>query len=113
MDYLMGVLLFTIANIMAWFQFNSQFVWPWWEDKPIFTSLIFAVPLGVCYWYAVRYIVLSTDELWASKLVGFGVGNIVFAVLTYFIAKESMLTPKTMVCLSLAMVIILVQILWK
>jgi len=113
MNYLIGVLLFAIANIMAWFQFNSQFVWGWWEDKPILTNFIFAIPVGICFWYAVRYIVISTDELWASKLVGFGVGNIVFATLTYFIAEESMLTPKTMVCLFLATIIILVQIFWK
>jgi len=56
---------------------------------------------------------LATDQLWSSKLIGFGVSNVVFGLLTYIFLKESMLTPKTMVCLFLACLIIAIQIFWK
>ena len=109
----LGIFLFALANVLAWFQFNSQFVWKWFENKPLITNVIFAMPMGICFWYAVKYTVEDTGQLWSSKLVGFGVSNIVFAVLTYAIMKESMLTPKTMMCLTLGTMIILIQIFWK
>jgi hypothetical protein len=113
MNMATGILFFTIGNVLAWFQYNSQFVWPWWRDKPVITNLIFAIPMGLCFWYAVRQVVNTTGLLWTSKLVGFGVSNVIFAILTYFFMKESMLTPKTMICLVLSMAIIGIQIFWK
>jgi len=113
MNYLIGISFFTVGNILAWFQFNSQFVWPWWQNKPVLANVIFAVPMGLCFWHAIKYIVAGSGELWTSKLVGFGVSNVVFAILTYALVKESMFTPKTMTCLGLAAIIILIQIFWK
>ena len=102
-----------IGNILAWVQFNSQFVWDWWKDRPILSNLIFAIPMGLCFWYAVNYIVEDTGQLWSSKLIGFGVGNIIFAIFTYAFLKESMFAPKTLLCLFLSAVIIGIQIFWK
>ncbi len=109
----LGIIYFLVGNIFAWFQFNSQFVWEWWKDKPIVANLIFAIPMGMCFWYAVKHIVLSTDQLWSSKLIGFGVSNIVFGIMTYIFLKESVMTAKTLTCLFLASVIIAIQIFWK
>ena len=108
-----GVLYFLLGNIIAWFQFNSQFVWEWWQDKPITTNLIFAVPMGICFWLAAKSIVGETGQLWSSKLIGFGVSQTVFPILTYVIMKESMFTPKTMTCVGLSFVIVAIQVFWK
>jgi len=108
-----GLLYFLAGNVLAWFQFNAQFVWEWWRDKPLVANLLFAVPAGFCLWHAIKSIVAETGEVWASKLLGFGVSNFVFAIMTYIFLKESMLTPKTLTCLSLASVIIAIQVLWK
>ena len=113
MKIAIGVLLFAIGNILAWFQFNSQFVWEWWADRPLLSNLIFAVPMGVCFWYAINNIVACTGELWASKLIGFGVSNVIFAMFTYIFMGESIFTPKTMSCMVLASLIITIQIFWK
>ena len=113
MKIAIGIFFFTIGNILAWFQFNSQFAWEWWRDKPIISSLLYGPPMGICFWYAVKNIVSETHELWASKLIGFGVSNFIFAILTYFFLRESIFSPKTMLCLLLASVIIGIQIFWK
>ena len=110
---LTGIIFFLIGNVFAWFQFNSQFVWEWWEDKPIVSNLIFAIPMGMCFWYAVKNVVEATGQLWASKLVGFGVSNVVFGILAYALLRESIFTTKTMTCLLLACCIIAIQIFWK
>ena len=108
-----GVILFVIGNILAWFQYNSQFAWEWWQGRPIFSKVVFAFPMGLCFWYAIKHIVDATGELWASKLVGFGVSNVVFGIMTYWILNESVFTPKTASCLLLAVMIIFIQIYWK
>jgi hypothetical protein len=113
MSYLLGILFFTVGNILAWFQFNSQFVWSYWQNRPILSNVIFAIPMGMCFWYAVKHIVAASGELWTSKLVGFGVSNFVFAILTYALLKESIFTPKTMICLFLASLVIVIQVFWK
>ena len=108
-----GIMLFTVGNILAWFQFNSQFVWDWWKDRPFLSNVIFAIPMGLCFWYAIKYIVEDTGLLWTSKLIGFGVSNVIFAALTYLLLKESILVPKTLICLLLSVIIIGIQITWK
>lgn len=108
-----GIAFFIVGNILAWFQFNSQFVWEWWKDKSILSNFIFAIPMGLCFWYAIKYIVEDTGELWTSKLIGFGVSNVIFAILTYLLLKESMFTTKTLICLALSVVIVSIQVLWK
>ena len=113
MKTLIGSLFFVVGNVLAWFQFNSQFVWDWWKDRPILSNCIFAIPMGICFWYAVKYIVEDTGHLWTSKLIGFGVSNIIFAIFTYIFLKESIFVPKTMLCLFLATIIIGIQIFWK
>ena len=69
--------------------------------------------MGVTFWHAVKNIVEDSGELWTSKLVGFGVGNIVFAILTWAIVRETIFTTKTLVCLFLASLIVGIQIFWK
>ena len=108
-----GLLFFLIGNIIAWVQFNGQFVWEYFKDKPFVSNLIFAIPMGMFFWYAVKNIVDATGQLWTSKLLGFGVSNIVFAVMTYIFMKESVFTLKTMTCMSLASLIIFIQLYWK
>ena len=34
-NILLGCTLFVIGQMLVWFQLNSQFVWEWWQDKPI------------------------------------------------------------------------------
>jgi len=113
MKIALGILFFTIGNILAWFQYNSQFVWKWWENRPLLTNAIFAIPMGICFWHAIKNIFSATDQLWAAKLIGFGVSNVIFAIFTYLFLNESIFTPKTITCLFLASLIITIQIFWK
>jgi len=50
-------------------------------------------------------------SLWPPRLVSFGVGVIVFAILTY-IVKGEVIDKKTIVCLVLSIIIILTQTLY-
>ena len=100
---LKGILFFILANLVAWFQFNSQFVWPWFKDNPM---LIF-------FWYGINNVMSEAEYLWTSKLIGFGVSNIVFGILTWIFLKEGIMNAKTMTSLILSSCIIYIQIFWK
>jgi hypothetical protein len=113
MDIYLGIFLFFLANIFAWLQFNSQFAWDWWSDKPLLSVAIYAMPMSYIFWHAIKYIVTATGEVWSSKIIGFALGNVVFAFMTYFILNESIFTGKTMTCLLLSAVILMIQVLWK
>ena len=69
--------------------------------------------MGLCFWFAIKNVVEATGELWASKLIGFGVSNFIFAIFTYAFMGESIFTTKTMTCMVLASLIIYIQIFWK
>lgn len=107
------MLFYFIANIFAWFSINLQFMTDWWKGKEVLSAALFSFPVIYLYILATREIVRETGLLWSSKLIGFGVSNVVFAFFTYAIMKEGMLNPKTLSCFVLSLVIIVIQVWWK
>ena len=51
-------------------------------------------------------------QMWPSRLIGFGIGVIVFTIMAQLLFGEP-LTSKTIACLILSLGIILVQLFWK
>ena len=113
MSLIFGSLMFLIGQILVWFQTNSQLIWEWWKDKPIATSLIYALPISLFFWYGTKYIYESTSELWTVRLVGFGMSYLTFPILTHYFLNESMFTPKTLICTGLAFLIVGIQFFWR
>ena len=110
---IIAIVLFIIANILTWFQVNSQFLWTWWKERPFMTVLIYSIPTSLSFFYAWKFSVEAMgDKLWPAKMIGFGVSTIVFTGLTYIMLEEG-LSEKTLVCLFLSILIILIQVLWK
>jgi hypothetical protein len=107
-----AVILFTIGNILAWFQANSQFLWEWWYNHPFLTILIYAIPTSMAFYFGWRYAVEATGSLWSARMLGFGLGTIIFAVISYLLKGEG-ITTKTAICLLLSTAIILIQVLWR
>lgn len=110
MTVILGMAVFMLGQIAGWFQLNSQLLWKWWHDKPFITALIFGLPTSILYWYAWRIIVGATESAWTARFIGSTSGLIVFPILTWFLLGETMLTPKTMICLGLTILIILIQL---
>lgn len=113
MKIALGIFLFAMAQVVIWFQLNSQFVWEWWKDKPLLSVGLFAIPSSLLLWYATSVTVAETKELWAARLIAFGASYLTFPLMTWVFAGESMFTTKTMICTFLAFTIVGVQILWR
>lgn len=74
---------------------------------------LMGVPVGYMVILASREMVsLYNGETWPNRIIGFSVGVIVFSVMAWIILKEPM-TTKTLICLSLSFVILLIQLFWK
>lgn len=115
MDYrlIVGFLLFMTAQTVAWYQLNSQFVWEYWKDKAILSSLMFSIPTALFFWYGTKYIYDSSEALWTCRFLGFASGMVVFPILTWIHMSESMFTLKTTLCLILASIIMAIQVFMK
>ena len=113
LDYfLIGILLFIFAQVGTWFQTNYQF-YNEWVSKNIFYMSLLGIPISILYIYSTKYVGIAFNfQLWPIRLIGFAIGIFVFSFLTWKIGGQS-LTAKHAVCLSLALIILLIQILWK
>jgi len=106
-----GALYGTLAQIITFLQLQGNVKWGWYAKYP-FWVLIASIPISILFIKSVEKIVEAFNgEIWPSRLIGFGIGIIVFYIMSYFLFNEPV-TPKTLVCLILACAIIVVQVLW-
>jgi len=75
--------------------------------------VLLGLPISYLFMISVRHFVDAYDgQIWPSRLIGFGIGVVVFSLMSHWLFKEP-LTPKTLVCLGLGSLIVLIQIIWK
>ena len=112
-DILTGVLLFSVAHILTFFQLNGQFLKTDWFRKNEFVVAAAGIILSYFYMYGTKYTVAGTDGLlWPARFIGFGVGMIIYAIGVSHYFNEG-ISLKTMVSLGLCLVLISIQVFWK
>lgn len=110
--FLLGSLYMLLAQSGTFIQLQGNAKYDWYSKYPIIL-LLSGIPLTWLYLQSTKNIILAFNgELWPSRLIGFGIGVIVFAFMSYFLFKEP-ISFKTILCLSLAFIIILIQIFMK
>jgi hypothetical protein len=109
---LAGIFYGIFGQIMSFMQLQGSIKYNWFQKYPILV-LLSALPSTYLYIKSVEHLVAWGDgQLWPSRLIGFGIGIIVFVTLSMILFKEP-LTLKTLTCLLLAASILLIQIFWK
>lgn len=112
MNLFYGFLYGIIGQILTFLQLQGNIKYGWFKNYPILL-LLGAIPISVCFIKSVEYLVAAYNgEIWASRLIGFGIGVVVFAIMSWWLFKEPFLL-KTAVCIILAIAILLIQIFWK
>jgi len=112
MKLILGILFFLGAHLVTIFQLNGQFIWEWFKNNTFILAL-FGIPISYLYIYATKYTVEHfEDTLWPARFIGFGVGILVYALFLGIFFKEG-ITLKTLVSLSISLVLICVQVFWK
>jgi len=101
------------AQVLVWLQLNGQFVWSWFRENTGMVSFIFAWPIS---WLFINYqkhaYVLFDQSLWSVRLFGYGIGMIIFLLMTWRLTGE-LLSLKNAICLCLSLAIILIQAFMK
>ena len=109
---LLGALYGIVGQVMSFMQLQGSVKYGWFEKYPLLV-LLSAIPSTWFYIKSVESLVAWGDgQLWPSRLIGFGIGIIIFVSLSMLLFKEP-ITLKTLTCLLLATTIICVQIFWK
>jgi hypothetical protein len=109
---LQGIFYGIFGQLLSFLQLQGSIKYGWFQKYPILV-LLSALPSTWLYIKSVEHLVAWGDgQLWPSRLIGFGIGIIVFVTLSMILFKEP-LTLKTLTCLMLAASILLVQIFWK
>ena len=108
----LGMLLFLLGQIGAWYQTNGQFISTWIKNNPLAMALI-GIPVSLLYIKATEYIAFTFDgQLWPTRLIGFSMGILSFVFLTYYHLNEGV-NLKTGIILFLATLIVVIQVFWK
>ena len=112
MNLIKGMLWGLLGQIFSFMQLQGSVKYGWFAKYPILI-LLSSIPAAWFYIKSVEHLVNAFDgQLWPSRLIGFGIGIVVFVSLSILLFKEP-ITAKTLVCLGLALSILGVQIFWK
>ena len=112
MNLLKGFIFGLLAQIITFLQLQGQIKYEWFKNNTLLVACM-GVPISLLFMYSVKYFVAAYGgAIWPSRLIGFGIGVTVFTIMSHYMFDEP-LTPKTLTCLSLGVIIILIQIFWK
>ena len=100
---------FLIANILVWYQLNSQLVWKWAEGyKSMWLMSLLGIPISLLFWLCTKWGYIGFGSLWAVRFMGFATSMLVFPLMTYFYLGEPM-TLKVWITILLALIIMILQ----
>jgi len=112
MQLLKGFMFGLMAQIITFLQLQGQLKIEWLKNN-IWFGIMMGMPISFLFMMSVKNFVEAFDgQIWPSRLIGFGIGVITFAVMSHYMFREPM-TSKTLICLGLGTLIILIQIFWK
>jgi len=107
-----GIIYGLLGQIGSFLQLQGAMKFGWYQ-KYLWLVLLISIPLSWFYIKSVEYFIAAFNgQLWPSRLIGFGLGIVVFSIMSHYLFKEPF-TPKTIVCIGLGLTIIVIQILWK
>lgn len=109
MNYTIGILYSLVAQILTFIQIQGYVKYQTFKDHT-WLVLLCGIPLSWLYMQSTKYLVAAGEgEIWPSRLIGFGVGIIVFTSMAYFLFGEP-ITMKTAISLLLAITIVCIQV---
>ena len=97
----LGAALFSIAQVLAWFQSNSGILGGKLAENFIWIALIFGPIVSVLFAYGTKIMYAEIDSLWAIRF------------LTFYFLGEEIITLKNIISFVLCLVLISLQFLMK
>jgi multidrug transporter EmrE-like cation transporter len=112
MNIIYGIIWGVLAQIATFMQLQGQLKFEWMKQHT-WVVVLMGIPISFMFMQSVKNFVLAFGgEIWPSRLLGFGIGVIIFTIMSELMFKEPF-TLKTGICLFLGLLIILTQLFWK
>ena len=109
---LVGMVFGFLAQTATFFQLQGSLRYEWFKNN-YWLAVLMGIPISMLFMYSVKNMVIAFNgELWPSRLIGFSIGAVVFSLLSWSVFSEPLVT-KTIVCLGLAVIILMIQLFWK
>ena len=102
---------FIMLHMLFWYSSNYQLIEGAQEKTALIICIILSIPTSICCFYATKYAYNTIGTAWGVRLFGFGVGYLVFPILTWLHLSESPFNLKTLLSIGLAVVILCIQLL--
>lgn len=112
MDLIKGILWGILGQVLAFLQLQGSVKFGWHKTYPLLVYSGAVIGMWVFIQSVDKIVQAYNGELWPSRLIGFGIGVIVFTTMSWIMFKEPV-NAKTLVCLALAAGIVGIQIFWK
>ena len=105
------VLMF-VAQTLTFLQLQGPLKYQWFKEN-YWLVVLMGIPISMMYMESIRQIIIYYGGLlWPGRIIGFGIGVIVFAVMANSMFGET-LNTKIIVSLGVATILILIQLFWK
>ena len=112
MNYVIAILYGLVAQTITFLQLQGPYRYDVLRNNPV-PVLLMAVPIAWLFTKSTHYFYIASEgQLWPGRLIGFGIGMIVFSLMSYVLFKEPM-SLKTIVTLILSVIIVCMQVFWK
>ena len=109
---LLATLFMTLGQIGSFMQLQGSIKYGW-SEKYLCLLLLSGIPISWLYIKSVNlYVQGFGGQIWPSRLIGFGLGVVIFTILSSVLFQEH-LNLKTVISLILAFTIVGIQIFWK
>jgi multidrug transporter EmrE-like cation transporter len=106
-----ALLLSVLAQVISFIQLQGQIAWKFPRENP-YVMMLLGLPISLIFIKTTKIFNEVYDANWPGRLIGFGVGVIIFTIMSWLVFREHP-TPKTLTCLALASIIVILQIFWK
>ena len=110
---LFGALLFSIAQVLAWFQSNSAILGGKLAENFFWIALIFGPIVSILFAYGTKTLYAEIGSLWSIRFLTFGIGYLVFIPLTWYFLGEEIITFKNVISFLLCVALISIQFFLK
>jgi multidrug transporter EmrE-like cation transporter len=112
MKFFLAIILSVLGQVLAFYQLQGHLKYEWLKNN-IWVAVLMGIPISIIFMTSINLMIKHFDgQLWPSRIFGFTIGTITYALMSKILFEESINT-KTMVCLFLSFLIILVQVFWK
>ena len=112
MNIFWGILWGLVAQITTFLQLQGRLKYSILQNNMWFTVLM-GIPISFMFLKSVKHFVDAFDgQIWPSRLLGFGLGVIVFTAMSTWLFKEPF-TAKTIISILLGFAIVAIQVLWR